>query len=109
MLIRWFDHEFFQPKFVGKIVIFLKKYKEKQTKEIQNLKDKINKETDDKVKTKLKIELANMQKTEGIEEVKEKINKKNGIKIPICFPINDNGYLIWSINSFSSKPVLANP
>ena len=34
---------------------------------------------------------------------------KNGIKIPICFNVNINGYLRWFIICPSSKPALAKP
>ena len=41
--------------------------------------------------------------------VKNKIKNINGDNIPICFIKKIIGYLIWSITSELSKPVLANP
>ena len=54
----------------------LQEFKAKQTKEIGNLKNKVEKETDEKVKKKLQMQLVTMQNTQGMEEIKEKINSE---------------------------------
>ena len=41
--------------------------------------------------------------------INNKVKIINGINIPICFPKNINGNLIWSIKLDCSKPVRASP
>ena len=54
----------------------LKEYKEKQTKDIEDLKKKIESEKDEKIKKTLTLRFANMDKVKGMEEVKEKVNSE---------------------------------
>ena len=45
----------------------------------------------------------------GIFFISSHTKIKNGIKIPICFNVNINGYLRWLIICPSSKPARAKP